>query len=258
MKAVTTATATATAVAVEENDGQSARWLQFLSRWALAMVVSGVALLAVFMVGIGFTDADNKLGAEYSELLQAVRAPALYRIFTTFDGVGWLMMGGALITLAVILRRHAPIRSLLVAACGIGMLSGALGGFMRLVGIGDLASLYATAAPAHQSAILPSMLALHETINSHFVLGNFVGGIGWLLVASVGLGLAGFPRWLAGWFVLAGVLSLLQGVTSAVGAFSFAVLMLTIVVGVMGLHIGIAIAFWSPSPAQVSALASAT
>ncbi len=187
------------------------RWLRFLSRWALVMVFMVLALLVVYLGGIGFAPSDTALGAEYSELLQAVRAPTMYRLAMTFDASGWLMMGGALLTLAIILKNHAPIRALLVAACGMGLLVGVVGGGIRLVGISGLAAQYASSAPAQQT----------------------------------------------GWFILAGVLSLLQGLTSAIGAFSFPILLLTIVIGILGLHAAIAVAFWRPSAAPVSAIVSA-
>jgi hypothetical protein len=245
-------------MSVDQFNLESARWLRFVSRWALAMVLVGLALLVVFIGGIGFSPADNALGAEYSELLQAVRTPLMYRLFTTLDALGWVMMAGAMLALAVGLRRQAPIRTMLIAACGLSLLVGVLGGAMRLVGISALAAQYAVAAPAQQTALLPSMLALYEIIGAHFVVGDMFCGAGWLLVAWVGFGLAGFPRWLAGWFVLAGLLSLLQGITSGIGAFSFPILLLTIVVGVLGLHAAIAVAFWSPNSGLVAAEANAS
>jgi hypothetical protein len=233
------------------------RWLRFLSRWALVTVLLGLALLVVYLGGIGFAPSDTSLGAEYSELLQAVRAPTMYRLATTFDASGWLMMGGALLTLAIILKNHTPIRALLIAACGMGLLVGVVGGGIRLVGISGLAAHYASSAPAQQTALLPPTLALYEIVSALFVVGDVLAGAAFLLVASAAFALAVFPRWLTGWFVLAGVLSLLQGVTSAIGAFSFPILLLTIVIGILGLHAAIAVAFWRPSAAPVSAIVSA-
>jgi hypothetical protein len=244
-------------LSLEQTNIESARWLRFLSRWALAMVLVGIALLVVFMGGIGFQPSDNALGAEYSELVQAVRVPMMYRLFTSLDALGWVMMGGALLALAVVLRSRAPIRALLIAACGVGLVTGVLGGVMRLVGISAIATHYASAAPTQQATFLPPMLALYEIISALFVVGDMLAGAGWLMVASIGFALPAFPRWVAGWFALAGVLSILQGVTSALGAFSFPILLLTIVVGVLGLHAAIAVAFWRPSPALVSAIAGA-
>jgi hypothetical protein len=144
-----------------------------------------------------------------------------------------------------------------IAACGIGMLTGALGGFMRLVGISALAAQYAVASPEQQSALLPAALGLSGIISAHFVTGNVLQGVSYLLIASVTLAQRACPRWLGSWFGLAGILQLLQGTTAAFGAFSFIVLLLTIVVGVLGLHVAIAVAFWRPSAALVSAIASA-
>lgn len=242
------------AMSLEQTNVESERWLRFLSRWASVMVLIGIALLAVFIGGVGFVPADNALGADYSELLQAVRVPAMYRLLTTFDALGWLMMGGALLILAVCLKNRAPMRALLIAACGMGLLVGVLGGAMRLVGISDLAVHYATAAPAQHTTLLQVVLALHETISALFVVGDMLAGVGWLLVASVGFAVPAFPRWLMVWFALAGGLSLLQGITSALGAFLFPVLLLTVVVGVIGLHGAITVAFWRPSRALVSAM----
>jgi hypothetical protein len=195
------------------------------------------------------------LGVAYSDLMQAVRAPMMFRTFMVFDAVGWLMIGGMLLTLAAILKSSAPVRAVFIAACGIGMLAGSLGGFMRLVGVSDLATQFSVATTAQQAALLSSMLALYETISAHFVAGGFLQGVAYLLIASVTVTLRAFPRWLVGWFTLAGILELLQATTAALGAFSFIVLFLTVIVGVWGLNVTIMIAFWRPSPALVSTIA---
>jgi hypothetical protein len=83
-------------------------WLRHLARWALATVSMSVVVLVVFVAGIGFTPADNAFGAEYSELLQAVRTPTMHRIFTTFDTLGWLTMAVALLILARIFMNLTP------------------------------------------------------------------------------------------------------------------------------------------------------
>jgi hypothetical protein len=243
------------AMSLEQPNVESARWLHFLSRWALATVIFGIVGLAIYFDGIGFVPSDNALGVAYSDLMQAVRAPVMFRIFMTFDAVGWLMIGVTLLTLSVILKNAAPICSLLITACGVGMLIGSLGGFMRLVGVSDLAAQYAIATPAQQVALLPSALALYETISAHFGAGGVLQGAGYLLVASVTFAQRAFPRWLVGWFILAGILELVQATTAALGAFSFIVLFLTVIVGVWGLNIAITIAFWraSPTPAPATA-----
>jgi hypothetical protein len=244
-------------MSLEQNNVEAARWLRFLSRWALATALMIIALFIVYLGGVGITASDTALGVGYADLFQAVRSPVLYRVAMTLDALGWLMMGGTLLTLAVILRSRAPIRSLLIAACGIGMLAGSLGGFIRLVGIADLAAQYAVAAPAQQSVLLQSMLTLREIINAHFVAGDVLASAGYLFVVSAAFAMGAFPRWLTGWAVLAGVLAGLQAATSALSAFSFPLLFLTVVVGIMGLHFAMAVVFWRPSPALVSATANA-
>ena len=245
------------AMSLEQPNGESARWLHFLSRWALATVLFGIVGLAIYFGGIGFVPSDSALGVAYSDLMQAVRAPVMFRIFMTCDAVGWLMIGVTLLTLAVILKNAEPIRSLLIAACGVGMLVGSLGGFMRLVGVSDLAAQYAVATPAQQATLLPAVLALYESISAHFVAGGVLQGAGYLLVASVMFARRAFPRWLVGWFILAGVLELVQATTAALNAFSFIVLFLTVIVGVWGLNIAITIAFWRASPTSIPATTSA-
>jgi hypothetical protein len=245
------------AVSLDQSGDDAARWLRFLSRWAFATALIILALWIVYLGGVGITASDTALGVGYADLFQAVRSPVLYRVAMTLDALGWLMMGGTLLTLAVILRSRAPIRSLLIAVCGLGMFTGSLGGFMRLVGIADLAAQYAVATSAQQSALLQSMLALREIINAHFVAGDVLAGAGYLLVASAAFAMGAFPRWLTGWAILAGVLAGLQAATSALNAFSFPLLFLTVVVGIMGLHFAMAVVFWRPSPALVSATANA-
>ena len=56
----------------------------------------------------------------------------MFRVSWTLDAVIWLMLGGSLLALAGILRRHAPIRATFIAVCGIAQLIGALGTFIRL------------------------------------------------------------------------------------------------------------------------------
>ena len=243
-------------LSLAQSNVESARWLRFLSRWALATVVMALGLLAVYLGGIGFSPADNALGAEYSDLLQAVRAPNIYRLAMTFDAGGWLMMAGGVVTLAIILMRSAPIRAMLVAACGIGLVVGVIGGAVRLVGISDLAVHYSAASPAQQAALLPSALSLYEIFGTLFVVGDVLAAAAYLLLASVALAQAAFPRWLTGWFALAGVLALLQAITSAVGAFSFPILLLTVVVGILGLNAAIAVAFWRPAAEPAPAVSA--
>ena len=77
------------------------RWLHFLPRWSLIVALATLALAIVFMVGLGQHTSDNTLGAEYTELLQAVRIPGIFRALWTIDALIWLMLGVILIALAL-------------------------------------------------------------------------------------------------------------------------------------------------------------
>ncbi len=233
------------------NEGE--RWLRFLSRWSFGTVMTGLALVIVYMGGVGFVTSDSALGAEYSELFQAARSPAMYRLAMTFDAWSWVMMGGAILTVAYILKNQSPLRALFIAGCGVGLLAGVIGGAVRLVGISDLAAHYAVATPAQQVALLSPTLALYELYSTLFVVGDVLVGAAYLLIASAAFSLAAFPRWLTAWFVLAGILSLVQGATSAVGMFSFLLLLVVVVLGILGLHAAMVLAFWRPSPTRLSA-----
>jgi hypothetical protein len=243
-------------MSLEQTGNETARWLRFLPRWSLVAGLVILALPIVIFGGIGQLASDNALGAEYAELLQAVRSPGMYRVGMTLDAVGWLMIGGSLLTLAGILRRHAPIRAIFVAACGIAQLTGSLGGFMRLNGISDLAAQYATAAPAQQAVLLESYLNLWRVIDSHFHAGNLLQGVGFLLVAWAVFSLSGFPRWLAIWLALPGLLPLVQFILVAAGTpFSLPLIIFHVIVGTVALNFAMAIALWRPSPKLVSAVA---
>src|ERR1041384_2610123 len=97
-------------IPVESNGDDAVRWLTFLSRCAFATVLFGIVGLGIYFMGVGFVPSDNALGIAYSDLMQAVRAPVMFRIFMTFDALGWLMIGVTLLTLAAILKSRAPLR----------------------------------------------------------------------------------------------------------------------------------------------------
>lgn len=240
----------------EQTVAEPVRWLRFLSRWSLMVGSVTLALPIVFFGGVGQQASDNALGAEYAELLQAVRSPGMYRVGWTLDAVVWLIMGGSLLTLAGILRRHAPIRATFIAACGVAQLTGSLAGFIRLNGISDLAALYATAALDQQAVLLESYLNLWRVINSHYHIGTLLQGVGFLLAAWGVFSLRGFPRWLAVWLALPGWLAVVQFVLVAAGApFSRPLNIFDVIVGNVALNFAMAVALWRPSTTLVSAVA---
>lgn len=235
---------------------ESVRWLRFLSRWSL--VVGSVTLVLPIMLfgGMGQQASDNALGVGYAELLQAVRSSGMYRVGWTLDAVIWLMLGGSLLALAGILRRHAPLRATFIAVCGIAQLIGALGGFIRLNGISDIATLYVTAAPDQQAVLLESYLNLWRVINSHYQIGVLLQGVGFLLAAWGVFTLRGFPRWLAVWLALPGGLAVAQFVLVAAGApFLRALNFFGVIAGNIALNFAMAVALWRPSTLLVSAVA---
>lgn len=104
-----------------ENDTvEPMRWLWFLPRWSLAVVLVTLVFSVMLFGGVGQQPSDSALGAEYAELLQAARSPGMFRVAWTLDAVIWLMLGGSLLALAGIQSCHAPITAKIGAACGIG------------------------------------------------------------------------------------------------------------------------------------------
>jgi hypothetical protein len=246
------------AIPLEQMNDIPSRWLRFLPRWSLVAALVILMLPLVIFGGVGQQPSDNALGTEYAELLQAARSPAMYRLGMTFDALGWLMIGGSLLTWAAVLSRRAPIGAVFIAACGIGQIAGVLGGLMRLNGVSELAKLFAAASPDQQIIVLRSYLDLWAVINSHFHAGNFIQGVGFLLVAWTAFSLTGFPRWLAIWLALPGLLPLVQFVLVAAGApFSLPLVIFHVMVGVVALNFALAVALWRPAPALVSSVARA-
>src|SRR3990172_5988268 len=111
------------AMPLEPTSVESAPWWRFLSRWSLVTALVALGLVGVFLGGIGIAASDSALGPEYVELMQAVRSPVLYRVAMVLDVLGWLTIGGSLLTLAGLLRGHAPIRATFIAACGFSQLT---------------------------------------------------------------------------------------------------------------------------------------
>ncbi len=233
------------------------QWLRLLPRWSLTIGLVGLGFLITFVVFVGPPDSDSALGARYQELFQAVRAPAAYRVQMVLDAFLWLLTGGLLFVFAGVLRYRAPVRSAFIGALGIAQLTGVIGALLRANGIGELASQYATATADQQALLLQSYLSIERVITSLFQAGNLLRGPGFLLVAWVAYSLAGFPRWLAFWLALAGLLDVAQFVAVATGAVlptNPPPIVLAIVVVSFPLVFAMAAALWRPAPALVSAI----
>jgi hypothetical protein len=115
--------------------------------------------------------------------------------------------------------------------------------------IGGLATRYATAAPNQQAALLQSYLDLQGLIHSAYDIGLLLQGAGFLLVAWVAWAWMGFPRWLAAWLAIPGLLGLLffiTGVTDAPSALVFPIAIVQSIVAI-GAYLAVALAFWRPS-----------
>jgi len=231
-------------------------WLRFLSRWSLVVGLVVLALPLLYFRGAAQQSSGSPLGAEYAELMQAIRSPALYRMTWIFDALIWLMIGITLLALAGILRRHAPMRASFIGACGIAQFTGSVAGFVRLTGISGLAAHYPSAVPDQQAVLLQSYLNLWPVINSLYLVGTLLQGVGFLLAAWGVSSLRGFPRWLAIWLALPGLLAVLQFIIVTAGApFSRPLNFIAVVVGTFGLNLAIAVGLWRPSSTLASAVA---
>ena len=109
-----------------------------------------------------------------------------------------------------ILARRAPIRSALIAACGIGQAAGIAGAFYRLDGTTALAARYLVATAEQQTLLLESYLNVQLAFTTLFNTGELLYAAGYLLIASIAWSMAEFPRWLAAGLSLLGGLGLAQ------------------------------------------------
>lgn len=188
--------------------GEDRRWFGFLSRWSLFGGVVILGMMLTFSVGVLPAGQNDELPPEYFELAAAMDSPVLYRLTTALDLGTWLALGGFFVALAAILYRRAPVRGVLIAACGIGQISGVIGAYTRLLGTSELAAGYGTAAPDEQEALLRSYSDLQLTVFSHFGVGTLLWSVALLLAASAVWSLEGLPRWLAALIALPGVVEL--------------------------------------------------
>lgn len=233
-------------------DNFSTRLLHFLSRWSLITAFSILMTLAIY-ASAGSRPSDIVAGREYAELMRAVRSPVSYRFGAGFDVLNFLMVGGTMLIFAGLFARRAPIRAIFIAASGVAQLAGALGDFMRLTGISDLAARFAVAAPNQQTVLLQSFLDLNNVTRAHFGVGALFEVVGFMLVASAAWRLVRFPRWLAVWLAVPGLLGLGLMIPLITGS-PVGLFLALDVIGLLSVHVGIAVAFWRPSSLVVSSL----
>jgi hypothetical protein len=232
-------------------------WINFLPRVTLLNAIGAIILSIAFLAGIGQQSADGALGQEYAELLQAIRDPVMFRGFWAIDAVIWIMISVTLLSISGIIRYQAPLKSRFVAVCGVMQAFGVLGSFLRLDGISDLAARYLLVSPAQQIGILDSYLELWRVINSSNHLAVFFQGIGFLLAAWGLYSLRGFPRWLAIWFGLPGLLSFVQfGIYITGAEYLFLINVLGLIAGSIALNITTTIVLWQPGEELISSLST--
>ena len=188
------------------------RWSGFLSRWSLLAGFVVLCLVFAFTAGLLPAGQSSDVPPEHFELAAAMESPAVYRLTIALDAATWLALGGFFVGLGAVLVRRAPVRGGLIAACGVGQVSGLIGAFMRLNGTIGTAELYESASPAKQEALLQSYAYLQSAYFSHFNAGTLLWSVALLLAASVVWSLEGFPRWLAMVIALPGAVRLPESI----------------------------------------------
>jgi hypothetical protein len=236
--------------------GDEPAWERFLGRWGLVMAALTLALVLTAFGVVGFADSDSARGEQYAELLQAARAPIGYRIFTLFDGLGWAAIGVTLVALGALSRRKAPVMSGLAIAAGVCQALGSTGGFLRMVGTGELGRRFDSADSAAQAALMNQFDTISAVVNTLFTLGDVLQGAGWLLAGAAVLAAGTLPRWLAYLLLAAGVTSSLLGWTTIVGLpFLFPLLLFHVALLMPAIGIGLAVALWWRPPAAAATAA---
>jgi hypothetical protein len=230
-------------------------WLKLFPRWSLITAVVALIIPIVFLLGLGQRGSDEILGLEYVELFQAVRNPGMFGTVWAIDAFIWLMLGGVLLISSGIIRLHKPIEASFLAVCAATQTFGALGSLLRFDGISDIALSYVIASPDQQAALLISYLDLWRIINGLNHIAVLFQGVGFLLVAFGFYSLRGFPRWLAAWFGIPGLLAMLQFSFFISGQnYVFVLNVLGLVVGNIALNLATTITLLRPPMELISAL----
>ena len=173
-------------MSTERNGVGRKDWLQTLGWLAIPTCLVPAGLLFLFLGVIGIHPGDQAQGASHTELLMAPRAPLAYRVFTTFDGFGWFLIGAEPVVLDGLCWEAAPRRSVLAAAVGVTQLIGSVGGFTRMVGVGDLARSWNASGSDH-TQLLAAYDAIERIIQADFLTGDVLQGIGFLVAGSAAL-----------------------------------------------------------------------
>ena len=228
-------------------------WGKVVGRSALLLGVAGLALTGVFLAVLNVDPADP-----YSELAAAARHPAAYRLAAFLDMAVWIGIGAVLLAFGGYFAARAPVRALVLAALGASQAVGALGGALRLGALTDLAARYAGAAPDQQMVLGQSFLTIGQVISSHYGLGQWLYGMGYLVIASLAFAHSGTPRWIALWFGVAGIYSVANQVSVvAVGALLPGLLFLVFSLVQDLVALVLAVTWWRGAPVQSARVAPA-
>jgi len=230
-------------------DSEITRWFRFLSRWALLAGLVNLGLVVAFSIVVLPTAQNSPLPEEYLELVAAGNNPAMYRLTIMLDVAGWVALGVLFLTLAALFAEHTSIRSVLLAACGVGMVSGFIGAYMRLLGTNGLAVQYLTAAPDEKASILQMYFILQGLFIAHFSAGALLWGIAFLLAASAAWSMAEFPRWLTVLLALPGLVQAPKSVIEIVTGTDLGFLILLQIPLAITVYFALAIVFWRGAPA---------
>jgi hypothetical protein len=230
------------------------RWWRFLARWSLLAALTGVVGWAIFI----YVSAQGvSTEGERGDLNLALQFPALWRVAMVYDTLAWLFIGGTVLTLAAILSRGRPILGVLLAAAALGELFGAMGGYVRLHTVSDLAAQYLAAGPDQQAVLLQTYHQVWLLVGNLQGFGGLLTKLGLLVIGCATFRLAGFPRWLAIGFAVQALIGLTFETTSILGISSPVVflLMVVYVFAFLVWDIALAALFWrrSPGSAPVSA-----
>jgi hypothetical protein len=228
-----------------------ARSLQLLSRWALFAVI--ITLLHMVVHVFMMFQLPKGFVPSFFNLEQTV--PILFRITYLLFAFSFIALCGTLVVSGAVLAGRAPVKSAILAICGLAQLFGAAGYFIRVIVMPLQGSRHVEAAPVVQQAIFEDASVIGEVTTALTTMGMFFHGIAFLLLAWGTWLLPRFPRWLSIWFVLPGLTGLLLFASSIIGVPNVMPLfLLHFIFGLIGVQFGIAFGLRRPKPDMISAI----
>ena len=235
-------------------DTDDARWLMLLSRLALLSGVFSIVVFALFGFGVMPAGLDATLGEDYTMLVAAMHAPAIFHLTHLFDALSWLISIGFWLTFALLAARRAPARGMLLVAIGCGMAFGLAGTLIRGMGTSAIAEHYPTATATDQAAARFMFLGLQLTAIGLMNAGSLLAGIGYAVAASAARSMAQFPRWLVVLIALPAVLELSKQLFQLVTGMDIGEVLLLQLPFELVLYFALAWRFWRPTAAPATEL----